>query len=1348
MSNDNIKSMPRIVRKGLIECPKCGWKQSDENEQCSWCDYIFPKLDKPNNDKSIDNNQHKNYSKFKLNKLIIKAPSNYIYRSERIKLKQNGEFFELITNLDKLDFNPRDIINHSEDIISIANDKFLTNEGVILKREFKNDLKNHEGLITDSDKEKFKEKYNKRYCKYYIYLNFDYLIGEHNEKIINNEKEIYQNDFIKKLSGCKHIISDSEREKFKIEYNKDYCKFYDVLGFDELINDFNNNIIKKKKLKIVADLKEGYISQSEKMEMQRGLDFDLDDIIDEHNEEYIKKQMEINKSYFENIDGKSLDNDQIKAVLTDDDVTQIVAGAGTGKTMTIQAKIKYLIEKQNISPSDILCISYSNSACDDLASKLEKTLGDNIIDVRTFHSVGFSILRDNGPHMEVPSNEIDNLVELYFKEVILEKPGLIKEVIEFFSYYYDLIFLNQSNLDFETIKYKINKLDEFEEVLQEEMGIFKDEEKEYVHSIYDLIIANYLFIHNINYKISQKLVVKKNLFEGLEDIIPNHLKQELIAKVGNKFIEHDCYCNFYLPEMDIYINLLNFKPNWKECVDNKEEIIEYLGKIDKINRTSETKILNIYDYGSDIEYILNNLDDYFDKLGFKTNELDYSQLFKLLIVENNLKEYNDFIKTVKTFINLFKGNAYNIDDEGNDISKSRFKQYLKENSENYTGALEKRNRFFLKIIEKIYHIYVQKIRDGHYIDFNDMINNAVIALRKGAKIHDYKYIIVDEYQDTSYTRYSLLKEMQNSTGAKIVVVGDDWQSIYGFTGCDVSLFSKFNEYFEDSKMVKIEVTYRNSQDLIDVCGKFMKDNKNLIWKELKSAKGPRNKPIKLVEYTSRSEAVLSLMSILDEISQKNEEAEILILGRNNGDKSEIACKDILAQYEHTDFTKIIYTKNPKLDIKFRTVHKSKGLQADYVIILNLNDKINGFPNKMVNDAVLDFVDKKYDENVEYPEERRLFYVALTRTENDVYVFHNSLRPSCFIEDIEDNDKVRNLKFSFSNEDIHKISLLLNKKYDVLETELTCPKCNSGKIKLIINNERGTSGFKCSNNCGWDGGSYHNINKGDHARKISHLKYARVCEFCQHMLVVTPRKINPKIKFLGCNHFPICRNADNLPRDFVDIDYTKFKLDKTRNDVYYLYKYIPPEKMKDYTQDEIDVTEKIWGYKDADDEYLISLFTKEIMEAVTLLVNKKVDDEIKKIALVSVPSSKVENRYSSTMRKTLNIIETWNKSGITEQNFGCEKEIINCKDVLTRVVDVPTAHLGEGRANCKEHVKSIECNVNQLPDDDAIFIILDDVTTSGETMKACKQILIENDIEEENIYTLAIGATVRGKNEEI
>ncbi|MEE0943340.1 MAG: UvrD-helicase domain-containing protein, partial [Methanobrevibacter sp.] len=1186
------------------------------------------------------------------------------------------------------------------------------------------------------------------------------------------QKKCILKEFNEILNSKNEYIFEQEKLDFKSKYTFDYFNFYDDLNLEEQINEFNDGIINQKKQEILNSLPDEYISYSQMKEYQMKNDyqFELDKIIEEHNNDFIEKHI-LDNDFFDNVAGRSLDNNQRIAVLTDDDNNQIVAGAGTGKTLTIQAKVKYLIEKQGIKPEDILCISFSNSARDDLAEKLKRTI-DAPVEVRTFHSLGYSILGINGYDREVPKYELNNLIDSYFKEDYVKKP---KEVIEFFSYYFNLIHINEDELKLETIKSKLNSLDEYDEYLQEYLQIhnFK-QKKEYMHSIQELIIANYLFIHNINYIDGEQLIFKneyldnqvnsliKYLFLKDSDVIPEEIKQKFAEEVLVNFEDDfgykkcELYPKFYLPDYDVYIDLDRVNHDWQEYLpdESKGKVINKLELRNELNKSYKTKLITLFDYDDNVELLIENLQNNLLNYNVSVNEANWDKLFELLVLKDNLPEYKIFIDTIERFINLFKGNAKNINFDGEDISKKMFIQYLDENKKLYSSSIEKRNKFFLNIIETVYKLYAEDLEDNDYIDFNDMINDAVVELRHGAKIHNYKYVIVDEYQDTSHTRYNLLKEIQNATGAKIVVVGDDWQSIYGFTGCDVNLFSKFDEYFENPKRVIIDITRRNSQELINVVGEFIKKNKNQIPKKLKSDKF-NDSPIKIFEYNTRAEEVLAFITILDEISDKNEDAKILVLGRNNRDINEVLCKEIFSTIEFNDYTKITYEQNKKLNIQFRTVHKSKGLEADYVFVLNLNNQINGFPNKIVNDPILNFVNNIQDENIEYPEERRLFYVALTRTKNDVYLFNRVVRPSLFINQIKNKPGVEKLKYIFSNEDIMAISSLLQKKFEVIETGLTCPDCEVGNVNLIVNNERGTSYFKCSNFCGWNGGPHHNNSSGFQSRKISYVQYAEVCPDCGGMLIVKNGEYG---YFLGCNFYRRdglgCNCTKNLPFNFekthetinnVFIYSNNDKFNRTRNGVYYLNEYVPEDKREDYNQEHVDFSEKLLNYKNDSDDYSLNFFTKALMNFISKLFKSNEDNM--KLALISVPSSKIYKNKSS-IKKSINLIEKWYEMDRLNSEFNCKKEIINYKDLLKRIKDVPTAHLGEGRASCEQHIDSIECIEKNLSNDNIAYIVLDDITTTGNSMRACNEILLESGVNDENIYNIAIGATVRDDDEEI
>lgn len=1241
--------------------------------------------------------------------LEIATPKDYIKNSQ--ELEQNyDEFLKLISNKEEVEFSKNDIMPYFDEIIDKANDNF-----------------------------------------------------------IEDEMNRIADDFAEKLNSFNNYLDDEKKLEFKSKYIKDYFNYYDKLDMENKINEFNEEYFNRQKQEILEKLPDEYIPQSLKMEYEFDSDvpLDLDSIIEEHNAIFIEKQMKIHQDFFDNINGKSLDENQRIAVLTDDDNTQIVAGAGTGKTLTIQSKVKYLIEKQGIAPEDILCISFSNSARDDLAEKLKRTIGDEPVEVRTFHSLGYKILGINGTNKEVPQYEIVDLIKKFFKESY-SNPKFIDEAIEFFSYYYNMVYLNMNNLKFETLKSRFTTLNEYDEYLSEYLKMDDVRKpKEHMANIKELVVANYLFLHNIDYQhLKQARFKEKNydkfistysryLFLSFEEYVPEDVKLYLINRIHKDFAceSYHYYPNFYLPDKDIYIELASANHNWQNNSNenDKETIAKTLKKREGLNNSFKTKILTIFDHGENIDSLLDEVHDKLAEYNIKQNKINYRILYEKLILQEKLPEYKRFIQTVDSFISLFKGNSINIDYYGNDISKKLFETYLSENCEKYSNSFEKRNDFFLRTIEKIYGLYSKDLVENDYIDFNDMINDAIIELRNGKYIHEYKYVIVDEYQDTSYTRYQLLQEVQNSTGAKVVVVGDDWQSIYGFTGCDVNLFSQFDNYFENPKMVKIDVTRRNSQELIDIAGEFIQKNKNQISKKLKSDK-ENESPIKIFEYVSKSQEILALIKILEEISKEKYDAEILILGRNNFDIYDAICKEIFTTIQFKDYTKIKYVNKPDLNIEFRTVHKSKGLEADYVIVLNLNDRLNGFPNKIMDDPVLDFVKYKQEENIDYPEERRLFYVALTRTKNDVYLFGNVGKTSRFINEIRSLEGVEVLNYSFSNDDEMYINKLLQKRYDVIETEATCPKCNLGTVNLIINNEKGTSYFRCSNFCGWQGAPYHNNLYDDDTRKLDYVKYVETCpsDACDGILVVRKNSKNGNL-FLGCSNFPDCRHAKgvkinekNLTNVLFDI--VQNEVNTTRFGVYYLNQYVPEGKRKDYGKELVDYSKRLIEYKRDMDDYSVDIFTRDLAEFLSLISNNKFNEDTK-LALIAIPSSKVDKTKSS-IKKSIDIIEGWYNSGDLKSVFKCDNEVLNYKNLLKRVKDVPTAHLGEGRASCDEHIDSIECMQDDLSNENIAYLILDDITTTGNSMRACNEILLEKGIESENIYNIALGATVRDDDEEI
>lgn len=371
----------------------------------------------------------------------------------------------------------------------------------------------------------------------------------------------------------------------------------------------------------------------------------------------------------------------------------------------------------------------------------------------------------------------------------------------------------------------------------------------------------------------------------------------------------------------------------------------------------------IYNYQQYILYLLTYLK-------IKHNKKNYKQKYIELL---NSKEINKIKNTIIKFIHLYKSNGYkNI--------------YLTEIIKKYK-FFNKRYRYLLIIITRIMLEYKNELKNENIIDFDDLILLST-KLVKNTKNLKYKYIIIDEFQDTSLIRYNLIREILLKTNANFLAVGDDYQSIYRFTGCDLYLFLNFKKYFEDSKIYKIQTTYRNSQQLINIAGNFIMKNKMQMKKNLKSHK-ELSKPVKIVYYKNSTSEFIKLIDYLYKQSKRN----ILILVRNNNDINSIISNKIIINE-----SSIKYLNHQDMNIRYLTVHKSKGLEEETVIIISLENKDWGFPNKIKDEVILKYILPK-KEKCMYSEERRLFYVALTRTKNETYLFVKKDNPSIFVKEL-------------------------------------------------------------------------------------------------------------------------------------------------------------------------------------------------------------------------------------------------------------------------------------------------------------------------------------------------------------
>lgn len=713
----------------------------------------------------------------------------------------------------------------------------------------------------------------------------------------------------------------------------------------------------------------------------------IDDIIKNHNDKFIANHLIKDKDYLDKIleaDDPNilLDDEQRKVVLSDEDYTLVIAGAGAGKTTTIEAKVKYLVDKQNIDPSRILIVSFTKKATNELKDRFVKL---NIpVEIATFHSIGNTIIKKNESvrHKIVTNGFMFDSIKEYLTNK-LDDEYFIKKILLFFASYLNMPFDGtETSILFKTLNDNVTTLkSDIKELLdnyhKEQIKNRRTLNDERVRSIDECRIANFLFINGIEYD------YEPIYQHGFRDSIKTYCPDFLI-KQGNKRI--------YLEHFGISEDGKNNRFTQEELVKYKKSINEKI-TLHKQHKTDLIYTFSKYNDGIDL---IKHLELELIKAGIVFNTKNDIDIYKKIAKNAEEKYFNKFITLICTFISRFKVNNY---------SPVKFDEWK-------INVNDERTKLFLDICYQCYLAYCKALKDNNSIDFEDMINNASNVLDKFIKENiklEYDYILVDEYQDISLQRFDLCEKLSQASDAKIIAVGDDWQSIFRFSGAKIELFTKFEERMGYANILKITKTYRNSQELIDIAGGFVMSNEQQIKKTLKSNKRIKD-PVILMSYDDsydKEKNEKGPFYNLGEAIEKSLEQivkdygihkSVLLIGRYGFDGRNLSKLEDFFDYQNG---KVISKKFPKLPISFLTAHSSKGLGYDNVIIINGKDDVMGFPSKIEDDPVMKLVIKE-DEKIDFAEERRLFYVALTRTKNRVYIITPQLKPSKFILEIKDH----------------------------------------------------------------------------------------------------------------------------------------------------------------------------------------------------------------------------------------------------------------------------------------------------------------------------------------------------------
>ena len=724
----------------------------------------------------------------------------------------------------------------------------------------------------------------------------------------------------------------------------------------------------------------------------------IQDLINVRNSKFVNEELKKSNDLLSDIEGKSLDEQQRKAILVDEDNSLIIAGAGSGKTTTIAGKVKYLIQKLNIKPESILLISFTRKSADEMSERIQKKM-DVSLSVKTFHKLGLDIIAES-------TNKKPSILGLSPKEILQLLNSFINNskgneqyfnnLIDFLAYYLKPYKdIHEFKSDSEHNNYlKEQKLEGYKIINKKTKDGVEISYRERFKSQEEVFISNFLFRNNIEYRYEESYKYKT---------------------ASKKFGQYKP--DFYLPEYDIYIehfgiNENNEVPNWfngKDGLSANQVYNEGISWKRNEHKYNGTKLIETYSWEQNKGLLLINLKSKLEQAGVEFNPLSDDELWDY-INENTPEDIDTFTQLLNTFLVLFKSNNESI----NNLSKKAKKE------SNQRAVL------FLQLFEPILRNYENYLKEHNEIDFSDMINMATATIINNKYKSHYKYIIIDEFQDISQSRYQLVKALlDQKPETKLFCVGDDWQSIYRFAGSDIGLFTGFEKHFEQSTLDNykratntsyIEYTYRFDNKLIELSSNFILKNPNQIEKSLKSHKKTDLAPYKIHRYNDSERNGKNTPKVLNEAlslisdKEKNNPTSILLLGRYDFERRVIEDSDFLVKKYNKSSNTYSYVYNDNIDheINFLTVHTSKGLEADYVIILNGNSGTYGFPSEISDDPLLNFLLSKADQ---FPngEERRLFYVAMTRAKKFVHVLSSYEYPSKFVSEIEINEPITSLK---------------------------------------------------------------------------------------------------------------------------------------------------------------------------------------------------------------------------------------------------------------------------------------------------------------------------------------------------
>lgn len=709
----------------------------------------------------------------------------------------------------------------------------------------------------------------------------------------------------------------------------------------------------------------------------------LKKLFDAKNEKHLANQKIARQEFFDSVEKNPLTDEQIHACVCMDDAVMVVAAAGSGKTSTMVAKTGYVLHERLATPEQILLLAFNRATADEVGARIAQQLRGvpDIDQVRskTFHAFGIDVIAKASGKKPSLAPWVDP-----------SKPGEdIREVGDIIQWLIaqDPQFKRDWDL-FRTVYGRdVGKWAERQEpdAYADGQRGFLTAKGDIVKSKEERVIADWLFYNGVAYE--------------YERAYEHHTANEQYRQY---------FPDFYYPDAQLYHE--HFALN--EQGEAPEEFKDYLQGV-KWKRTLHaqkgTALIETTSHDLMTGKAIETLEQALVARGVQPN-FDPSRTAPGLppVPER------DLARSFRVFQQHVKNNILN------------HQQLVAALAEQSKGGYAARLRMYLAIYERIAAEWERRLRERKFIDFEDMLIQAAEHVESGAYKSPYTIILADEFQDSSRARLRLLKALAAGPGvqSQLCVVGDDWQGVNRFAGSDISVMTEFEKIFDHATRLTLDTTFRCPQHLCDVSSKFIQANPAQIRKSVKTTNPLTKTPMLAFGFKLKEDIpthVEQQLSYMHRIAAegklppvKGTHITVMLLGRYLDDLP-AALDDWQRRF------------GDRLKIEFRTVHGSKGLEAEYVFVLNILQGTRGFPSQIQDDPALQLAMPAPDP---YPfaEERRLFYVAMTRARKQVRFYTTLGQPSQFLVELV---KAGHLKIEPVDG-------------EPLEA---CPKCGNGVLQL-------------------------------------------------------------------------------------------------------------------------------------------------------------------------------------------------------------------------------------------------------------------------------------------------------------